>query len=102
MGGYAVESTRRLLVDTAPKVAGLGPTVENVSADLAADVGKLPEPEAGTSISSALTTVLRQWVQATPKIGMELRLLGKSVASSATMIEEVEVQIGGPFAKFAE
>lgn len=102
MGGYQVGSTRNLKVNTAATVTALGPTVENVATNLAAAVGSLPAPPAGTSISPALSTVQKAWNEAVPKVGMELRLLGGAVGKAATMIEKVEVEVRGPFARFAE
>ncbi len=102
MGGYRVGSTRELTVNTAATVTALGPTVENVAPDLAAEIGTLPAPAAGTSIAPALSTVQAAWNEAIPKVGMELRLIGGSVKASATMIEAVEIDVRGPFARFAE
>lgn len=102
MGGYQVGSTRELKVNTAATVTALGPTVENVADNLAAGIGTLPTPPAGTSIGPALSTVQKAWSGAVPKVGMELRLLGGSVSQAATMIEKVEVAVRGPFARFAE
>lgn len=102
MGGYQVGSTRELKVNTAATVAALGSTVENVAPDLTSQIGHLPAPPAGTSIAPALSTVQTAWTEAIPKVGMELRLLGGSVKASATMMEEVEVQVRGPFARFGE
>ena len=102
MGGYQLGSTRALKVITSSTITALGPTVENIASDLAAQVGSLPAPPAGTSIAPALTTVERAWDEAVPKVGMELRLLGGAVKTAATMIEQVEVQVRGPFARFAE
>lgn len=75
VGGYEVGSTRNLKVNTAVTVTALGATVENVATNLAAGIGSLPAPPAGTTIGPALSTVQKAWNDAIPKVGMELRLL---------------------------
>ena len=102
MGGYQVGSTRELKVNTAATITALGSDGRERRTDLAAEIGTLPAPAAGTSIAAGAEHgadgVERGHAEGRHGAA-PARRLGQD---SATMIEQVEVDVRGPFARFAE